>query len=237
MKNKQLKAIFIIFALVGFGLLLGSVAVHINNANFAKDAKEAIATITRIETYHDSDGDTRHNVFVEFEVSGKKYSGKLGYYSSGMREGGTTIVLYNSDNPQKFRSKSGNALGFTIMAIFGIVFFLIGFIPLYNQSKRNKKKDFLMLNGEKVLANITDIVKGNVRVNDRPCFNIICEYNNKADGTTYLFKSENIWVHIPRFDGNKTYPQIAVYVDDSEWKKYYVDVDSWLNELNVVDLT
>ena len=237
MKNKQSKKAFIILVIIGAALLIGSVAVYINSANFAKTAQETTATITRIETEYDtdSDGDTTitHIVFVKFEVAGKEYSGKLDFYSAGMREGGKVTILYDPDNPQKFRSKSGSKSATIIMAIMGIVVLFAGFISIFNpgRGRKNKRKDFLMQNGKKVLANVTDIVQGKVIVNNRQSLNIICEYYDETGANTYQFKSENLWLDTPLFYENRIYPQIAVYVDNNKWDKYYVDSESWLNEL------
>ena len=227
MKNKQPKVIFIIFALIGLGLLFSSIKMQINDINFSKTTKETVATITDIDSYYDGE-DTSYRVFVEFEVNGKEYRGQLDYYSYTMHVGGTAIVLYDSDYPQNFRSKSGNTFGPIMLAIIGLPFFLFGFIPLFNQGKKNKQKAFLMQYGNKVIANITDIVEGKIKINDRPCLIIICQYDDEEGGFTYTYKSENIWVDIPRYNGFPNYPPIAVYVDNADWKKYYVDVDNWL---------
>ena len=231
MKNKQPKVVLIII-LAGLGLLIAGILVQINSKNFAQNANEATATITRIEmdSRTDSDGDTTtdYTVFVEFEVDGKIYSGRLGFYSVGMYEGGTVTVLYNIDNPQNFRSKSGDTFFYILLIILGIAVLAFGIIAFINSVKKNKQKTLLTQGGEKVLASVTNIMPGNIALKGQVCYNLICEYNDPA-GNAYFFKSENIWVDIPPPGENNQYPQIAVYVDGNDWGKYYVDIESWLN--------
>jgi hypothetical protein len=234
-----------IFAAVGLTLLIAAFIIHNINSNFKKIAIETEAKITRIETYskRDSDGDIRtmYDVYVSFYVNDREYSGKLNYYSSGMREGGTTKILYHSDDPQNFRSLYGGTLVAIILSGIGLIFFLIGIFPLMIQIMRRKSKQRLILNGRKVMANVEDIVFGNLRVNNQPCKNIICSYIDDSSNNKYLFKSENTWAILPHFDNNTQLPQIEVYIDDSKVSKYYVDLDSWLNALsgsaNIIDLT
>jgi len=234
MKNSVPKGVIIIFLLAGLGLLIAGILVQNNSKNFAQHAKEATATITQIDyDYHtDSDGDTTTNytVYVEFEVDGKTYSGRLGFYSAGMYEGGTVTVLYDIGNPQNFRSKSGDTFIYILLVLVGIAVMAIGLIFFLNSGKNNKQKTFLMQSGKKVLANVTNIVPGNIAIRGRVCYNIICEYSDASGSETHSFKSDNIWVDFPPIDENQTYPQIAVYVDINDWRKYYVDFESWFNE-------
>ena len=67
----------------------------------------------------------------------------IGYYSSGMYKGGTTKVYYNPENPNNFRSSSGNFasgmmifMGIMVVSLVNIVrwqnpLLLQGFISIF----------------------------------------------------------------------------------------------------------
>ena len=238
-KNKLHLFIFASLSIIGFCSIIGAFALYNSYNNFKNIAIETEATITRIAV--SVTGDDTKNVYVSFFANGIEYSGKLDYHSPGMREGGKTKVLYHHNNPQNFRSAHGDIFGVIILSIMGLSFFLIGFSPLLNQVKKDKLKQILMLRGKKVLASIDDIVDGNIAINYRACRNIICSYKDGLTNNIYVFRSENIWTKLPRLDDNTQLPPIEVYVDSSDFSKYYVDVDNWLNVLsrstNMIDFT
>lgn len=79
------------------------------------------ATISRIETYTDSDGDTQHTVYVDYRYGGKTYKDvELSRYSSSMDEGDEITVELDPKNPEELASSPLGSL------IVGIVFTLVG---------------------------------------------------------------------------------------------------------------
>ena len=61
-KNKPPVGTYIVLILVGLLLTVGTSAAYTNQINFMKTAAEANATITRIDTSTDGDGDTTYTV-------------------------------------------------------------------------------------------------------------------------------------------------------------------------------
>jgi len=240
-KNKEPKFMFALFVIVGLGVLMGSYAVYNSGSDFRKIAMETEATITRIETFtrYDDDGDavTAREVYVKFSANGKEYEGTLDYWSPGMREGRSIKVLYHPNNPQNFRSASGSIFISLVMFILGLPFLLTGILTLLRQRKMSKRKQLLLSYGRKLSAQVDDVIVGNTSANDRRCHNIICSYKDELANYTYTYKSENVWARIPPFDYDDNLPKIDVYVDSNDFSKYYVDVDTWLNRLGVIDFT
>ena len=236
-KNPTL-LIFLMFATIGVILFGIGIALFVSDKNFKSTAKETEAKITDIYTSRDSDGDTSHTVYVSYSIKGQEYSGRLNYYTSGMREGQNVTIYYDPANPGDFRG-GGAAVALYILGIMGIVFFIVGFIGLRSQIKRKAMKKRMLTTGTKIYATMTDVVPGNVSVNGRPCMHIICEYKNESTGTLYIFKSDGVWASIPHMTTGAS--RVPVYVDYNDYTKYYVDVDSYLEELagvsQVVDLT
>ena len=67
MKSFKEKLVFFIFALVGAGLIVGGAFFISSNNKFKETAVQTQAEIIHIDTDYDSDGETSHTVYVEFE--------------------------------------------------------------------------------------------------------------------------------------------------------------------------
>ena len=76
-----------IFFLVGLGLVFGGVKYTISTKEKISESEVIMGEITEINTWYDSDGDSHHDVFVEYEYDGKEYDRELNSYSSSMYEG------------------------------------------------------------------------------------------------------------------------------------------------------
>jgi len=131
--KKEAKKIFLrllIPIIIGIGSIITGIFLIVENENYKKHTTETEAIITRIE----QDNESTHNVYITFSVNGTEYSGILGTYGSGMKEGNSVNIRYEPDNPQNFRysSISGWGLG---MLLVGGAFFIIGMVS-YKQYKR-----------------------------------------------------------------------------------------------------
>jgi len=116
--------------IVGLIFLIAGVFGQVNNTKFMKTAVETQAMITDIDviTKYDRFEDEvseQHNVYVEFEVDGVKYSGELDSYHTGMRVGKTTKIYYQADNPNDFKS-AGSSIIWIIFAVIGGVISAVG---------------------------------------------------------------------------------------------------------------
>jgi len=113
--------------MIGIGLMIAGVFLIVENENNKKHTTETEAIITRIEQYYLMDNQSTHNVYVQFSVNGTEYSGILGTYGSGMKEGNIVKIRYEPDNPQNFRySGSSGGAGFLLLggALFTICMIL-----------------------------------------------------------------------------------------------------------------
>lgn len=105
-KGKKKSSVNWIFAIIGVALIAAGIICLAKSENFKKTAVETEATITEIEIYEDSDGDTQYNVLVEFRADDEKIEGSLGYHVSGMKKGQTVQIFYNPNDPHDFKSAS-----------------------------------------------------------------------------------------------------------------------------------
>lgn len=233
-KNLKEYIIWLIFGLLGLIFLVIGVFISFNTFNYSNKV-DISGVISRIETKRDSDGDTDLDVYVSYRVNGTSYESRLNGYSSSYYEGKTIEIYYDKDDPNKIGNKSLD-LVFLVFPGIGLIFFLIGGTGLFLKAKRGSQTKKLKINGTVVYATYTETVyNSSYQVNGRSPYNIICEWNNPTDGNKYIFKSDNIWVNPENIIKEKNIETIPVYIDPNNLKKYYVDVDSILND--VVDLS
>ena len=129
-KGKKKSSVNWIFAIIGLALIVAGLVCLVKSENFKKNAVETEATITEIEIYEDSDGDTQYNVLVEFRADDEKIEGSLGYHVSGMKKGQTVQIFYNPNDPHDFKSASEDIWLFVVFIVLGVPFLLFGFLPV-----------------------------------------------------------------------------------------------------------
>ena len=119
-KGKKKSSVNWIFAIIGLALIVAGIVCLVKSENFKKNAVETEATITEIEIYEDSDGDTQYNVLVEFRADDEKIEGSLGYHVSGMKKGQTVQIFYNPNDPHDFKSASEDIWLFVVLSLIHI---------------------------------------------------------------------------------------------------------------------
>ncbi len=219
------KILFGVFAIVGAVFLIVAIAMVCVQIQFKQNADPVTAVIDRIETHRDSDGDYSHSVYVSYEYQGEYFKGvHLNYYSGDMYEGKQIELLCDRNNPHKVRSKGGELLLVAIFGGMGLVFFLIGGIPLISLIKKDKMRKQLLQTGKPLYAKVESIgYNATLTVNGRHPFVIYCLYEDPYGDVTYRFKSQNLWS-----DPSPQFPigsEIKVFVDGNDYSRYCVCVD------------
>ena len=127
LKKYALAALLIIggIVLIGFG---------VSRCEKLASFKETAATISKIESYYDSDGDLEHLVYVTYTVDGETYVSQYDEYSSTFYEGKSITVRYDPEAPASVMSPSVIPLiiffGFGVgLTGFGIYRFYVIFSP------------------------------------------------------------------------------------------------------------
>lgn len=229
MKTLAEKFIFTIFAIVGAAIIMGGVFWISSNSRFKETAIETQATIVDIDTYRDSDGETHHTVYVEFEVDNNIYEGTLGYYSSNMYIGGQTDIYYDPLNPNDFKSTS-NDFGGIILVGMGLIFFVIGAGAIFNAIGKKGRNNKLKETGTRIFAEFDRIeLNRSYQVNGRSPYRIICHGINN-DYNEYM--SENLWKNPERFIKERGITNFSVYIDIENPKKYYMSLEELEEFLN-----
>lgn len=235
---------FSIFAIVGLFLIIVGFFLFIDGLNFRKTAVDSTAVITNITSYK-SGKNTHHNVYIDYIYEGEEYNDiSLNYYSSGMRRGQTIKIMIDPNDPYDVRTGGLFYVPFIMLWIMGLVFGLVGIIPIIVSRRRIARNKFLLENGQCLRAIFEGFRENrNVSFNHKHPFNLICRYTDEFTGTQYRFKSNNLWITtFYENDGNGTMQlYVNVYVMPGDYSKYYVDADTFLDSYesssNVIDFT
>ena len=227
---KQSIGLFMIFLIVGGFMIMSAVVSFINDTRFIATAAETEAVITEIEKSSSDDGNI-YIVYIEYVAEDMRYRGSYtsNYEEKDFRTGQTGQIIklyYDSDNPHDFRTNK-NTFNNLELAGFGFLFFLVGALPLIFMLKGHLKKKKLLAEGKKLKAVICDAVSGST-VNEKRAQRLICEYKDEIGGKSYIFKSGDVWIKPYVVAEGR---DIFVYVDHNNFSKYYVDIDSFLREV------
>ncbi|MEG2054587.1 MAG: phage holin family protein, partial [Oscillospiraceae bacterium] len=98
-----------------------------------------------------------------------------------------------------------------VFSVLGLVFFLVGASILLVALLKNKRKKWLLQNGERLIATITNVGQDySVSVNGRSPNVINCEYVDQSTGVRHIFKSKGFFEEMKL---DLIGEDIAVYVD------------------------
>lgn len=225
--SKSMYIIFGFFAIAGCLLcLLGRYTIQ-DNRRFMETAVSTTAQITRIDVSYDSEGDADHDVYVKFKVNDKYYEGRLNTYTSSMHTGGTTEVFYQPDNPARFRSASNGGIFFLLI---GVIFALIGIIPLTFIMFKGRRNRMLLANGRRFNARIIQVYENtSLSVNGCHPYKIICQGYDHT-GELREFKSINLWSDPSYAIEDRGIKSLPVYINEKKPKKYYIDIECLLQD-------
>lgn len=224
--KKTLRIFGIVFFAVGLMITIFGIKVVISTNQFMESAVKTQATITRIDTSYDSDGDVNHTASVEFTVDGSLYKGTLNYYTSAMYVGGKETIYYDPSNPNHFQG-SGSKFATYIAVIVGGIFMLVGGGILIVQIILSKKKKKVLSYNYVIQANIIGFnIDTTMSVNGRNPYKLEASYINPNDGKMYTYRSESIWANLTPILQQRNITTIPVYVNPNNYAEYVVDISN-----------
>lgn len=225
-----------IFAIVGAVLLVSAVMVFVSDRKFMAEAQEINGVIDTIEAYRNSDDEVNHRVYVNYTYNGKQYNKiQANFYSSNMYEGKEIILYCDPQHPERIVVHGANVFAVIILFFMGVLFLCIGIFPVirsYRQKARTKK---IRETGRTLYATVYEIdYATNYTFNGRHPYIVYCSYRDDYKDIEYRFKSEYIWVNPePHITLGS---MVRVYVEENNYKNYYVDVESMIQS-KIVDYT
>jgi hypothetical protein len=142
------------------------------------------------------------------------------------RVGHKLKVVYDIDDPEHARIdviKQWPWAGPIIFAIWGLILASVGGIPLYFRARKNRRADWLKLNGRSVDANLSGVLRNrDLTVNGRNPYRIGAQWTDPATGKLCQFMSDNLWTDPSPELTSRT---IRVLIDPNDAKRYWMDLD------------
>lgn len=237
MKNGNwIYILFGIFGLVGTILLVVCFFVTKSSIEFEKNAVEISGTIVDIEFYRDSDGDRHYTAYVDYGYEGREYNDvRLSYYSRSMYVGEEITLKIDPEKPGRVRAKNESMFTSILLGVMGVVFSLVGYIPLIKLAMNRNRTKELKERGRYIYGIVEKIdINYSFSSNGKHPYVLYCYYEDTYTGTIYKFKSENIWTD-PTL-GLPVGSQVRIFVKDNDYSNYHVDVMSSLQK-RIVDYT
>lgn len=117
-----------------------------------------------------------------------------------------------------------------IFSIMGVCLLVSGIALLIYCVKKERKRKWLLENGQYVMAKVTGAVPDfTVRINRRPTYRVECSYVEPSTGSTKVFYSRNF---VRDLSSLLLGSPVRVYVDkeNRDSGNYYVDIDTTIKE-------
>lgn len=121
----------VLFAVIGVVLLAVAAIIFFSPGVPEEFTGTTRATITQIESYNqivNNKTETKHRVFIEYTVEGRKYETQLNTYNSSMRQGGPVTINYDTRDPGVVFTPGAKTIAAIIVGFLGIVFFIVGIV-------------------------------------------------------------------------------------------------------------
>ena len=208
-----------LFTAIGFGLMIGALAVMLSGRNFIRNSFPVSGEI--IDIAWDGLSET-YETIAGYEVAGESYIRDIGFYSSDMRPGDVIEILVSNVDPWDIRYPGSDTLAIIVLFSMGTVFLFFGVMCIIIDHRKRKKTEDLLATGIRVEAKIIDIRENtNESLDGYHPLIIYCRYDS-PDGRIYLFHSDSVWKESYQINPDALVP---VYVDKNNPSHYYVDTN------------
>lgn len=228
-EKKYSTIIKVVSIIIGVGMLIAAVymTMHIQKVRASYDV--TMAQIVKITERINHNRKRSHSVYVSYEYDGQTYENvHYNSYDPTMHVGKTISVYVNPEQPGQIESGSYTAVTILMPMAFIIIFVGTLVSKILGGGSSAKQIKELRENGLRIDAVIETTVENNkIRINGKCPFQIHCKYEDSISGSTYYFVSDNIY----GFERNvfTTGSIIPVYVDRTDYGKYFVDYSVALN--------
>ena len=226
--KKKINLTYKIFFSTGIIMFLIAGYLYYKSVKFRKSAYKTNGEVIELVSHQDSDNrTTMYAPKVSYFVDGIEhfYTSNSSSSNPSLNEGDKIIVYYDPKNANNVELQGIEFyLGILILGGIGLVFALIGIIPLYLRKRRNEKNEWLKINGQKIKAHFEGISLNNsYQVNGRSPYNVNAQFLDIKNNKVYTFKSENIWFDPTPFIQNIDTVNVII-ASNNDFKKYFMDI-------------
>ncbi len=211
------------FSATGAGLIVMGVAAFSSAKHFESMGDDATAVITDISLPH-------KRVMVEYSYRGETFKRTLLWYSSSMYEGQKIPIHVNPEDPTRISNPGGNTTaaserttGTVLICIGVLTIFICALVPAFFL-RRKYKRAKLLKEGTAVRAHIIGVRENSAfTVNGQSPLILECSWTDRS-GTTYVFRSPNLYEDPRAVLEANGITELPVYFDPENMKNYLVDM-------------
>lgn len=211
------RAVGILFTLIGVIFLGVSLFSFISFSQFRSHAVPAQGTIRYIAS---------EAVLITYEANGQEMTRELGYRSSSMKAGDSVSIYYDPMQPEHIETAASLVLSWAFLGVGGLLF-LTGMGLILWEIRKQALRRRLLESGLRLNGEVAEIeINRRISSNRRHPYVVKCRCR-MPDGTTQSVHSDSIW-HNPQELLPGSF--VPVYVDEQNYKRYYVDLSRVLRE-------
>ena len=230
---KKRKIINTIFTIIGILLLIFTIALGVYDYLEEQKAISINATIVSTETKGSS-----YTADVTYKVENKTYEQKKiplstkGEYAVG----GTIPIKYDLNNPNRL-IYNNHLILLGITGVLAILLMVLNIPTFAKNISRNSRVKKLLKANSFVEATIQEVYINNKGKKNGEYFpyRLRTKYTNPQTNASYIYDSEDCYINLNQVISTYNVNTVKVYVDSTEATNYYVDLDSLIPNINIVD--
>ena len=149
-----------IFAILGVFSLIMGVSKLVSGGVSKANTEQITAEISTISQQTNSEGDISYFVLVDYKYDGVEYKDvSLGVYTATMAEGKLIDILVNPKDPTDIKITSQDTIDAVGGIFMGVIFALVGIVPLIFMYKGKQRIKNLLETGYYVYAKVDRLEK------------------------------------------------------------------------------
>ena len=142
-----------------------------------------------------------------------------------LRAGRAVGLVFDRDEPEHPRVEFGRMQpwsGMIDLALWGAGISLLGAAPLWFNLRKERRVEWLQLNGRAVEADLTGVrFNTDLIINGKSPWQVTARWRDQESGNVWQFKSENLWQDPSQHLLSKT---VSVVVDPANPAHYWMDL-------------
>jgi hypothetical protein len=230
---KKRRVINTIMTLLGFILLIFTITLGVYDYLEEQKAITVNATIVSTETKGSS-----YTADVTYKVENETYEQKKVPISTKgeLAVGDTIPIKYDLNNPKRLINNN-HLIILAVTGVLAILLLITNAKTFFNTIKRNSRVKKLLKANVSVDAEIQEVYINNKGKKNGEYFpyRLRCKYVNPQTNAGYIYDSEDCYINLNQVISTYNSKTVKVYIDQAEAANYYVDLDSLIPNINIID--
>ncbi len=222
-----------IFAIISIVLCIISISIGIYDFILEQKAINASAIVRAVEYKQGT-----YNVTVDYKVNNELYTKTVTMRTGNKLAVNDSInIKYSINNPNVLINNNHLIIIIPMLAI-SIILMIIILPKFIKQIKASNNLKMLKKKGSYLEATITEIFINNQgkKYKGQYPYRLRCKYLNPQDNQEYKFESEDTYVNITNTLNQYHTKVITVYLDKLDTTNYYVDLNTLIPKIDLVDI-